>query len=50
MSSKIHPEPTATTKKNELGFVHEAEHIAALLPPQLRDFSIIKEEQLFKPD
>ena len=26
-------------------FIQEAEHIAALLPPQLRDFSIIKEEE-----
>jgi surface protein len=30
---------------NKLGFIQEAEHIAALLPPQLRDFSIIKEEE-----
>ena len=36
---------TVVNVLNKLGFIQEAEHIAALLPPQLRDFNIIKEEE-----
>ena len=31
---------------SRLGFVPTAEHIAAKLPPELRNFSIIKEEEI----
>jgi len=30
---------------NKLGFIQEAAHIEAMLPPQLQNFSIIKEEE-----
>ena len=45
VSTAIHNNPNAISNLKKMGFIPEAEHVAAKLPPQLRNFSIIKEAE-----
>jgi hypothetical protein len=45
VSTAIRKNPNAISNLNKMGFIQEAEHVAAKLPPELRSFSIIKEEE-----